>query len=75
MEFKPEKYRNPQCGIYIDGSPLKAGSCYVESVSVQVSAGTESNSCDVTLVAGYDYKNGKISQELSGVITAGKRRK
>lgn len=73
MEFKPERYRNPQCGIYIDGSPLKIGSCYVESVHVQVSAALQSNSCDVTLVAAYDPKNGKISDGLLSSITAGKK--
>lgn len=73
MEFKPDHYRNPQCEIRIDGSPLKIGSCYVESVHVQVSAASQSNSCDVTLVADYDPKSGKISDDLSSRITAGKK--
>ncbi len=73
MEFKPERYRNPQCVIHIDGSPLKIGSCYIESVNVQISAAAQSNSCDVTLIADYDHKNGKISDDLSSRITAGKK--
>lgn len=75
MEFNPEKYKNPQCEILIDDSPLKTGSCFIESVHVQVSASLQSNSCDVTLVADYDYKNSKISDDLLSAVTLGKKAK
>lgn len=73
MEFDPSNYKNPQCGIYIDGSQLKTGSYYIESVNVQISAETQANSCDITLIADYDNKSGKISGDLSSKITAGKK--
>lgn len=75
MEFNPEKYKNPQCEILIDDSPLKTGSCFIESVHVQVSASLQSNSCDVTLVADYDYKNSKISDNLLSALALGKKAK
>lgn len=73
MNFDPEQYKNPQCGIYIDGSQLKSGSYHIESVNVQISAGMQSNSCEITLTADYDSGKSSVSQNLLSVAAAGKK--
>ncbi len=73
MAFNAEDYINPQCKVIVDGSELKSSTYYIESVNVQVSASTSANSCDVTIVANYDYKNSCISDGLLKKVTAGKK--
>lgn len=63
----------PQCQITVGGIILKSPQYMVESVNVQLSAGTASNSCDVTLFCEYDHSSGKISGGALSVLKAGKK--
>ncbi|MGN1341312.1 MAG: phage late control D family protein [Oscillospiraceae bacterium] len=73
MAFNADDYRNPQCKVYVDGSQLKSSTYYIEAVNVQISGSARSNSCDVTVLADYDYKNSCIADGLLNKITAGKK--
>lgn len=73
MAFEPDKFKIPQCGIYIDGTELKKSSYHIESVNVQVSADVKADSCDVTVVADYDNKSSKITESLLTKVKAGKK--
>ncbi|MGN0688047.1 MAG: phage late control D family protein [Oscillospiraceae bacterium] len=63
----------PQCEVRVGGMLLKSTDYMIESVDVRLSAGTSSNSCDVTLLCDYDHSSSKISGGLLSLITAGKK--
>ncbi len=73
MTFETDKYKNPQCGIYIDGSELKTSSYSIESVNVQLSSSTQANGCDFTVAADYDNKNSKVAGDLLTKVSPGKK--
>lgn len=73
MAFNADNCKNPQCKVIVDGSELKSSTYYIEAVNVQVSASSRANSCDVTIVANYDYKNSCIGDSLLKKVTAGKK--
>ena len=63
----------PQCEVRVGGILLKSTDYFMESVNVKLSAGTSSNSCDVTLISAYDTSGSKIPGGLMSLITAGKK--
>lgn len=63
----------PQCEISVGGIPLKNPFCELESVDVKISAGTQANSCDVTLLCEYDNSGSKVANGLLSLLTAGKK--
>ncbi|MGN0682724.1 MAG: phage late control D family protein [Oscillospiraceae bacterium] len=63
----------PQCEISVGGALLKKPDYLIESVDVRISAGTSSNSCDVTLLCEYDNSGRKLSGNALSKIVAGKK--
>ena len=60
----PTDQRVPQYKILVDNKELKPEKFSVESIRVNLSASTKANSCDITFICRYDYKNSKIEDDL-----------
>ena len=63
----------PQCLVTVGDTLLKSSDFMMESVDIHLSAGSQSNSCNVTVLCGYDYKNGKLTGDAASILAAGKK--
>lgn len=63
----------PQCLVTVGDTLLKSSDFMMESVDIHLSAGSQSNSCNVTVLCGYDYKNGKLTGDAASTLAAGKK--
>lgn len=63
----------PQCLVTVGDTLLKSSEFMMESVDIHLSAGSRSNSCNVNVLCGYDYKNGKMTGDAASTIAAGKK--
>lgn len=63
----------PQCLVTVGDTMLKSSDFMMESVDIHLSAGSQSNSCNVTILCGYDYKNGKLTGDAASTLAAGKK--
>lgn len=65
--------QTPQCLVTVDDNLLNTTDFMMESVDIHLSAESRANSCNVTVVCGYDYKNGKLTGSAASTISAGKK--
>lgn len=63
----------PQCLVTVGDTLLKSSEFMIESVDIHLSAGSRSNSCNVNVLCGYDYKNGKLTGNAASTLAAGKK--
>ena len=72
MDLKNEELLLPQCRVFVDGKQIKASEEMIESVTVQLTAGQKSNTCEVVIFCDRDHSKSTVGNIISRA-SAGKK--